>query len=199
MVEVRIAKPSDAENILEIYAPYIISHSTTFEIEVPTIEQFQLRMAQIQLRFPWIICTINNSIAGYTYASPFKEREAYQWSAECSVYLSHPFMNKGIGRLLYKTLFSIIKYQGIRNVFAGITLPNDPSIRLHERLGFKSIAVYENIGYKLGQWHNVGWWKLQLNEYSLEPPPLLKFSELDPNQFLPDLHRAENFIRSMNL
>lgn len=198
MVEVRIATPLDAENILEIYAPYVLSHATTFEIHVPTIEDFRQRISQILLKFPWIVCYINNSLAGYTYASPFKEREAYQWSAECSVYLSHAFMNKGIGRVLYKTLFPILKHQGIRNVFAGITLPNDPSVRLHEKLGFKSIAVYENIGYKLGHWHNVGWWKLQLNEYSTEPPPFLKFSQFDPNQFLPDLHRAENFIGSIN-
>ena len=198
MIQVRFATPDDAADILKIYSEYILTKATTFETEVPTLDQFRHRIEQILIKFPWIVCRINNSLAGYTYASAFKEREAYQWSAECSVYLSHAFMNKGIGKILYKTLFPIIKYQGIRNVFAGIALPNDPSVHMHERLGFKPIAVYENIGYKLGQWHNVGWWKLQLNDYSTEPPPLLKFSELDPDQFLPELKRAENFIGSIN-
>ena len=129
MIQVRFATADDAEDILNIYSEYILTKSTTFETAVPSIDHFRQRIEQFMIKFPWIIFMINNTLAGYTYASSFKEREAYQWSAECSVYLSHSFMNKGIGKILYKTLFPIIKFQGIRNVFAGISLPHEPSVR----------------------------------------------------------------------
>src|SRR5947209_6394263 len=107
MLQVRFAIPDDAEGILNIYGEYIRTQATTFETNVPSIEEFRQRIQQFMIKFPWIVCSINNSIVGYTYASSFKDREAYQWSAECSVYLSRSIMNKGIGKALYKALFPI--------------------------------------------------------------------------------------------
>ena len=183
MVEIRPATLSDAQGILNIYAPHVRRSFCTFESEVPSIEEMQERIKKIMLTKPWLVCTIDKSIAAYVYASAHRERTAYQWSCECSVYTSPDFQNAGIGHQLYKTLFQILKAQGYRNVYAGITLPNEASIRLHEKCGFTPFATYENVGYKLGKWKSVGWWKLQLHNYNLKPSPPSQFSELDLSRF----------------
>ena len=179
MTEVRLTSINDAKQILDIYAPSILSTAISFEAEVPSIEEMQRRIEICLLKYPWIVCVVDKKIAGYVYASKHREREAYQWSCECSVYVHNNCKGKGIGKKMYQLLFEILKQQRFRNVYAGITLPNDASVRLHENCGFQSFARYENIGYKFGNWHTVGWWKLQINNYDLNPPPPLKLSQLD--------------------
>ena len=178
---VRLAKPGDAAGILEIYAPHVISGSCTFEIDVPTEEAIRQRIENGLLKFPWIVYEIDGQIGGYVYASSHREREAYQWTCECSVYVHPEFKGKGLGEKMYRVLFNMLKIQGLVNVYAGISLPNEASVRLHEKCGFLFFAGYENVGYKLGAWQKVGWWKLQLLPYLLNPPPPLKFSSLDPS------------------
>lgn len=180
MVEVRWATRTDAADILEIYSPYILNTTISFETAIPPAEQFQKRIEDCLQKYPWIVCSVNGKIAGYVYASKHREREAYQWTCECSVYVHNDFKGKEIAKDLYQVLFEILKLQGFRNVYAGITLPNDASIKLHEKCGFVKFAHYENIGFKFGNWHSVGWWKLQINNYDLQPPPPLKLSELHP-------------------
>src|SRR5215207_1250109 len=183
MIQVRIASPDDAPGILKIYAPYILTTAFSFETVVPDIGQFEQRITAGLLRFPWIVCTKKDAVAAYVYASAHREREAYQWSCECSVYVADDCKGLGIGKELYMLLFQLLKMQGMKNVYAAITLPNDASVRLHEKCGFRHFATYDHIGYKLGTWHNVGWWKLQLNDYDLKPPPPLRFSQLDPSLY----------------
>jgi phosphinothricin acetyltransferase len=180
MVEIRLAKTSDANEIRDIYSPSILSAAISFETEIPSIEEMQKRIENCLQKYPWIVCEVNRNIAGYVYASKHRDREAYQWSCECSVYVQNDFKGKGIGTELYQLLFQILKLQGFRNVYAGITLPNTASVNLHEKCGFIHFANYENIGYKFGNWHTVGWWKLQINNYDLQPPPPLKIYELNP-------------------
>jgi phosphinothricin acetyltransferase len=179
MTEVRLATKDDAPQIIDIYSPSVLTASISFETEVPSEEEMQKRIDTVLQNYPWIVCAIDGKIAGYVYASKHREREAYQWSCECTAYMHPTFKGKGIGRKLYQLLFQLLKLQGFRNVYAGITLPNEASVRLHERCGFEKFVVYENVGYKFGNWHSVGWWKLRINNYDLEPPPPLKFSELD--------------------
>jgi L-amino acid N-acyltransferase YncA len=183
MVEIRMVLPSDAENILEIYAPYIKHSFCTFESEVPTVEQIRERIQKVLESKPWIVCVIDKKLAGYVYASAHRDRAAYQWSCECSVYTKTDFQGIGIGHQLYKVLFQMLKTLGYRNVYAGITLPNEASARLHEKHGFTHFATYENVGYKLGHWKDVGWWKLQLNNYNPKPSPPIKLSETDVSRF----------------
>ena len=102
---------------------------------------------------------------------------AYQWSVESSVYVHDDYQRIGVAGALYTALINILKLQGFRNLYAVINLPNDKSVSFHEKLGFEYFATYKNVGYKLGRWKNVGWWQLQLNEYSIEPWPPVKFSE----------------------
>jgi phosphinothricin acetyltransferase len=186
MKVIRLATPADAKGILNIYAPYIMNTSFTFETETPTLEEFTERIKNYLLNWPWLICEIDGKIAGYAYATRHRERTAYQWCTESSVYIHDDFQRAGIARALYTALFEILKIQGFRNVYAVINLPNEKSVTFHESLGFKYFATYENVGYKLGKWKNVGWWRLSINDYGDEPAAPIKFAELD-KKFLPAL------------
>jgi L-amino acid N-acyltransferase YncA len=179
MASIRLATPADAKGILDIYAPYIMNTSFTFETEVPSIEDFAERIKTYLNIWPWLVCEIDGVIAGYAYATRHRERTAYQWCVESSVYVHEGFQKKGIAGSLYTSLFEILKKQGFRNVYAVINLPNDKSVTFHESCGFAYFATYEKVGYKLGKWKNVGWWKLSLNEYCDEPAAPIIFSELE--------------------
>jgi len=196
MVEIRLATKNDAAEILEIYSPYILNTTISFETELPTVEQFQKRIEDCLQKYPWIVCVIEGRIAGYVYASKHREREAYQWTCECSVYIHDDFKGREMGKKLYELLFQILKLQQFRNVYAGITLPNDASIKLHEKCGFMKFAHYENIGFKFGNWHSVGWWKLQINEYDLPPPPPLKLSQLNSDLLSELFHQTAQKLKS---
>ena len=174
---IRLATPSDAKDILSIYSPYILNTAITFETEVPELEEFRKRMSHYLERYPWLVFESDGSIAGYTYASSYRERIAYQWCLECSVYVAEGFQRKGIARQLYRELFRILKRQGFTTVYAVITIPNEPSVSLHESMGFTYFATYENVGFKCSAWRNVGWWQLTLNppeENPLAPTPFCK-------------------------
>ncbi|HWR33455.1 MAG TPA: GNAT family N-acetyltransferase, partial [Chitinophagaceae bacterium] len=183
-MKLRIAIPGDASKILAIYAPYIQNTSYTFETKVPSEEAFAERIKNYLINWPWLVCEIDGIITGYAYASGYREREAYQWSVESSVYVHDDFHRKGIAKALYSAQFEILKRQGFRNVYAVINLPNDKSVFFHENCGFEYFATYEKVGYKLGLWKNVGWWRRILNDFTKEPSDPLKFSEMDKT-FLP--------------
>jgi len=180
MNTIRLARPSDAISILDIYAPYILNTSFTFETDVPSNEAFAERITSYLRNWPWLVCEIDGIVAGYAYATHYRERSAYQWCAETSVYIHDGFQRRGIAAALYAALFEILKHQECRNVYAVINLPNDKSVAFHEKCGFTWFADYKNVGYKLGQWKTVGWWQLQLNDYSDNPVTPLKFPLIDP-------------------
>jgi phosphinothricin acetyltransferase len=196
MTRIRLATINDAKEIRDIYAPNILNASISFETELPSFEEMQSRIQTILQKYPWIVCEVDEKIAGYVYASKHRDREAYQWSCECSIYMNNDFKGKGIGKELYQLLFQILKLQGFRNVYAGVTLPNEGSISIHEKCGFKHFATYENIGYKFDNWHSVGWWKLQINDYDLQPPPPLKISELNSEMLYERFNRTAQNIQS---
>ncbi|HEX2605878.1 MAG TPA: arsinothricin resistance N-acetyltransferase ArsN1 family B [Flavisolibacter sp.] len=189
MIEIRPATVNDAEGILAIYAPYILDSYITFENEVPSPDEFRQRIRATIEKRPWLVAVVNGTIAGYVYAAAHRDRVAYQWSVESSVYIHDDFKGKGLARILYNLLFDVLKYQGFRNVYAGITLPNEASVQLHEKCGFTFFASYENVGFKTGAWKEVGWWRLVLNDFDSEPAPPLLFSELDPRLFA-DAYRS---------
>ena len=186
MTVLRLATPTDAKDILVIYAPYIENTSFTFETEIPSVEEFAERIRNNLLNWPWLVCEIDGVIAGYAYATRHRERTAYQWSTESSVYIHDDFQRAGIARALYYCLFEILMKQGFRNVYAVINLPNDKSVAFHESFGFKYFATYEQVGYKLGKWKNVGWWRLILNEFGDEPDAPQKFQDMNKD-FIPGL------------
>ncbi len=168
---VRFADKRDAEGILAIYAPIVQETAISFELEPPSVEQMRERIESTLQRFPWLVCESERGIEGYAYAGRHRERAAYQWSADVSVYVAQDTRRKGIARRLYTSLLGILDDLGYYSALAGIALPNPASVRLHEALGFQPIGIYRNIGYKLGAWHDVGWWILQLRTYEGEPEP----------------------------
>lgn len=179
MHKFRLATPADAEGILSIYAPYVSDTSFTFEMEVPSIEAFAERIRSYLENWPWLVCESDGKISGYAYGARYRERVAYQWCVESSIYIHDDFQKAGIGKVLYNCLFEILKRQGFYNVYAVINLPNEKSVAFHERLGFIYFATYEKVGYKLGKWKNVGWWQLVINEYKDDPEAPVHFADID--------------------
>ena len=159
---IRKAAEADVESILKIYEPYITEQATSFELTLPSLKDFHRRFQAIAEKFPWFVAEHNGVITGYAYASAHRERAAYQWSCEVSVYLDSRYHKRGIGRQLYTTLFQELKTKGFRNALAGITLPNEPSEKIHKAMGFELIGVYKNIGQKFDKWHDVAWYQLEL-------------------------------------
>ncbi len=162
---IRNAVPADAGAILGIYAPYITDTCVSFEIEVPAIEDFTVRMKNILKNYPYIVYEVNGLVVGYAYASKHRERAAYRYSADVSVYVEPSYHRQGIGKALYEKLFGLLRDQGIYTVCAGVTIPNDSSIGLHKSLGFTEVGIYHNVGYKLDKWHDVIWFEKALRDY----------------------------------
>ena len=162
-MNIRYASESDVPKILGIYKPYIENSPITFETEVPGHKEFLIRFNNITKVYPWLVCEVNGAVIGYAYASQLRERSAYKWSVELGIYIDESFQGKGIGRALYEKLIEILTEQGFYNAFAGITLPNTASIKLHESLGFTKVGIYKNVGFKSGKWHDVVWYQFALN------------------------------------
>ena len=181
---IRVAEPGDAPGILSIYSPYILNSGITQETELPTTEGMRQRVIQNLEERPWIVCESGGEIAGYAYAGKHRERKGYQWCIEPSVYIGEKFHRSGIATALYTALFDILKLQGFVNAYAVITLPNDKSVAFHERFGFHYLTTYKKIGYKLGRWHDVGWWEKQVNEYPTNPTDPTPFRSLDKNKVM---------------
>jgi L-amino acid N-acyltransferase YncA len=154
-----------------IYAPVVRDTAISFETEPPTVEEMRQRITHTLERLPWVVCKQWGVLLGYAYASPHRARAAYQWSVDVSVYVHAQARRVGVGRALYRSLFSLLTLQGFYQAYAGITLPNPASVGLHESLGFQPVGVYRAVGYKLGAWHDVGWWQLPLRERTTSPDP----------------------------
>ena len=168
---IRLATEADAPQILSIYTPYITDTSVTFETEVPPVEEIVGRMVERHPHLPWLVCEIDGVTAGYAYASPYRARAAYRWGVESSVYIHCDYRRRRIGRALYQSLFAILKLQEYRMVFAGVTHPNPESEAFHISFGFQHIGTFRAAGYKLGAWHDVGWWQFALGPTDTEPAP----------------------------
>ncbi len=166
---IRLANKNDADQIQAIYSPIVSQTATSFELEVPTVAEMRKRILTTLESLPWLVCDRKGEVLGYVYARLFRTRPAYQWSVETSVYVHAELRRSGIGRALYASLLKVLALQGYYNALAGITLPNLASQRLHEALGFKPVGIYREVGFKLGAWHDVGWWQLDLQP-KLVPP-----------------------------
>jgi len=170
---IREVESSDASSILNIYAPFVSDSATSFETSVPDLEEMRRRIENLRHRYPWLVCETDRKLLGYAYASPHRTRRAYQWCVEVSVYIDQDVRHRGIGRALYIGLFELLRRQGFVNAYAGITLPNPASVRLHESIGFLPVGVFSRIGFKAGQWHDVAWFHLRLSEPAVPiPEPL---------------------------
>ena len=169
---IREATISDVEAMLAIYAPYVERTAVTFEYDVPSLDDFSQRLSKVQSRYPWIVAKEDGRIVGYAYASVFKERAAYQWAVETSIYVDNSLRGCGIGRLLHETLEQRLKAQGILNMNACISFiePEDEyltldSVRFHERLGYRKVAHFHQCGKKFGRWYDMIWMEKLIGEH----------------------------------
>ena len=175
---IRLATPDDATHIQAIYAPNVLHTAISFEQDAPSVEDMRQRIRKTVPRWPRLVCVFQEEIVGYVYASEHRSRPAYQWSVDVSVYVQARVHRHGVGRALYSSLFALLTWQGFHHAYAGITLPNPGSVGLHESLGFRPIGVYRGVGYKLGAWHDVGWWGLTLRSAQGAPEPLRDLDRL---------------------
>jgi len=154
---IRDATPEDGAACAAIYAPYVSETAITFEYEPPTPAEMAERIAKAQHQHAWVVAEDDGRVVGYAYGGRYKERAAYRWACEVSVYLEPGRRRGGTGRALYETLFERLRGRGFRTAVAGMTLPNPASEGLHRALGFEPIGVYRGIGWKHGRWHDVAW------------------------------------------
>lgn len=153
-----------------IYAPHVDGSPVSFEEAAPDGEEMARRIERTSRTHPWLVLERDGRVAGYAYGGPHRERAAYRWSAEVSVYVAEDARRSGTGRALYDALLALLAAQGLRVALAGITLPNPASVAFHEALGFAPIGTYERIGWKAGSWRDVGWWQLDLRPGDDGPP-----------------------------
>ena len=166
---VRLATPADAAGVQAIYAPIVRDTAISFEIDPPSVWEMARRIDFTLERLPFLVYEDGGEIGGYVYAGRHRERGAYRWSVDVTVYVHERMRRSGVGRALYTSLFALLRLQGYCRAYAGITLPNAGSVGLHESLGFTPIGVYRSVGHKLGDWHDVGWWELELRALPKRP------------------------------
>lgn len=177
-VLMRRADRSDVEEILEIYKPYVLNTNVTFEYDVPTREEFAQRFMSIAREFPWLVCETGGRIVGYAYAERTFARAAYQWDADIAVYLREDAQGQGIAGCLYRAVESFLKRMGYVKLYALVTSENERSMRFHEKMGYKKIAVFPETGYKRGAWLGVVWYEKCLCSVAANPSSPISFSEL---------------------
>ena len=168
---IRMATEADAEAVARIYDPVVERTAISFELHPPGTAEMGRRIGAILPFAPWLVDERGGAVRGYAYASKHRDRAAYQWSIDVAVYVDEAHRKQGVGRGLYAKLFRLLRLQGFHAAHAGVTLPNAASVGLHEALGFRPVGVYRAVGYKLGAWHDVGWWQLELSERASEPRP----------------------------
>jgi phosphinothricin acetyltransferase len=169
MGDLRLATPGDAAPIRRIYGPYVTDTAITFETTVPSVEELEAKIAEVGADFPWLVAEADDEILGYAYAHPHRDRGAYDWAVETSVYVDEEYQRAGVASSLYETLFELLERQGHVQAYAGIALPNPQSVGFHGSMGFAPVGTYENVGYKHGDWHDVEWWAKEIQEPPDEP------------------------------
>lgn len=180
---IRLATMSDGEAILKIYAPYIRDTAVTFETEVPAVSEFSYRIESICKQYPYLVYLIDNEIVGYAYASKHRERAAYIYDVDVSIYVLPKYHGSRAAYKLYDCLFKILKELGYYNAYAGYTVPNNKSMIFHQKFGFTFIGTYHKTGYKFGKWHDVAWLEKIINEHAEKPETLKSLSDL-PDEYL---------------
>lgn len=185
MIAIRAARTEDSGAIAAIYAPFVLGGTVSFETDAPDTRAMRGRMASSAGLYPWLVVTNGDDAAGtgggvmgYAYAAMFRDRPAYAYVVETSIYMAGEMRGAGAGRLLYQALIDTLRAQGFTQAIGAIALPNDPSIALHEAVGFRRAGVYREVGFKHGRWIDVGFWQRQLNESRVPPMAPKRFAEV---------------------
>ncbi|MDE0880546.1 MAG: GNAT family N-acetyltransferase [Sphingomonas bacterium] len=179
MITIRPARDGDAAAIAAIYAPHVLAGTASFEVTAPDAATITTRMASSEGLYPWIVASMGeeDGVIGYAYATRFRDRPAYAHAVETSIYVADVAQRQGAGRLLYEALIDTLRAQGFTQAIGTIALPNDGSIALHEQVGFRRAGVFREVGYKFGQWIDVGYWQCELAEPAAPPLPPRRFAD----------------------
>ena len=177
-ITIRAAKEEDIEEILAIYAPYVTETAITFEYIVPTLEEFRERMRKTLMKYPYLVAVQDQKILGYAYASEFKNRAAYDWAVETTIYVKQESRKSGVGKKLYLALEEVLKQQNICNLYACIAYPNPGSIGFHEHLGYQTIGHFSKCGYKFETWYDMIWMEKMIGEHDQHPQLFKPITEL---------------------
>jgi phosphinothricin acetyltransferase len=181
VIALRPARPEDAAAIAAIYAPYVLTGTVSFESDPPDAATMRERMAAGDGLYPWLVATNGEDDGGviaYAYATRFRERPAYRYVVEASIYVAGPVQGQGAGKLLYAALIDTLRAQGFVQAVAIISLPNDYSIQLHEGVGFQRTGILREMGFKQGRWLDIGFWQCDLNQAAIPPVEPKKFTEV---------------------
>lgn len=162
MTLIRTVQRRDAQALACIYNYYIQHTTTTFEEEPLSDREMARRIDEITVQFPWLVYEQDEQVLGFAYAGRWKGRSAYRYTAETTVYVAREACGRGIGRALYNRLLVELREQGLHLLIAGIALPNPASQAIHEHFGFRKVGEFTEVGYKFGNWLNVGYWELRL-------------------------------------
>ena len=177
-IAIRIATEADAQELLDIYAPYVTDTAITFEYEIPTIADFKGRIKRTLTKYPYLVAVLDDKIVGYTYAAAFKGRAAYDWAVEVTVYVRPDSKAKGIGKKLYNALEETLKRQHIINLNACIAYPNPGSIGFHEQMGYKTVGHFTKCGYKFETWYDMVWMEKMIGEHPVPPRKFIPITQL---------------------
>nr|WP_199042470.1 GNAT family N-acetyltransferase [Dyella sp. ASV24] len=187
---IRIAHGDDAAAIHDIYTPSVLHGVETFETELPGVDVMRERILTRLRHYPWIVWEEDGRVLAYAYASRFRERAAYDWIAETSIYVHADARRRGIARRLYGALLDAMRLQGINQAVGVITLPGQSSVSMHESMGFAPAGVWRSSGYKLGQWWDVGVWQLELQTPEHPPRSVMPFAQWRETRDCADFLRA---------
>lgn len=159
-----------------VYAPYVRNTAVSFEEDAPTAVIMAQRINATLDTHPWLVAERGGGVIGYAYAGRHSQRSAYRWTVDVTIYVRDDERRSGVGRRLYQALLATLRLQGFRSAFAEIVLPNPGSARLHEAMGFKHVGVHKDIGFKLGSWHDIAYWRLGLSDGTAAPVELVPFA-----------------------
>lgn len=184
-ITIRMAQESDAEELLEIYTPYVTDTAISFEYEVPSVAEFASRMKNTLKRYPYLVALEDNRIVGYAYASEFKKRAAYDWAVETTIYLRQDCRGKGVGKRLYLALEDMLRRQNVLNLNACIAYTSTEDIHLtnasmefHQHLGYEKVAHFTKCGNKFNIWYDMIWMEKLIGEHPDVAVPFIPIKEL---------------------
>ena len=190
---IRLVKVSDSKEILEMYTPYVRDTAISFETEIPTINEFSNRIEIISKQYPFLVYEIDNKVIGYAYASKHRERAAYSYNVDVSIYFLPEYHGTGKAYSLYDCLFKILSKLEYRNAYAAYTEPNIKSMKFHQKFDFKHIGTHHKTGYKFGKWYDVTWLEKTIKEHTENPREILSINEIS-HEYIKSLFNSNGIL-----
>lgn len=189
-MKLRMINSEDIRDVLRIYKPFVKNTPITFEYTVPSYKKFVKRVSKITGTYPWIVAELDGNIIGYAYTSRFRERAAFAWDAEVSVYIEDKYQGQGVGRALYQAVEDISRMQGIYNIYALITSTAKQSLDFHKALKYEYMYTLNNCGWKFDRWYSMACFVKTIGDFDKEPEPVIPIGYLDEGKIKKVLNKS---------